>query len=299
MAGRFCALCTKTVPAVPGTIIHVTRNFFLPGRCGAAVLTAATLIISGCVTIPRASTSAPAQRREVTVAVSANARPLFEALRSGFQQNTGVATVVTYGASGAIFAQIHNGAPFDVFFSADSDFPHRLEQAGLTEPGSLAVYALGRLAVWVPRVSLLDLDRVGMGVLADPRVRRVVIANPDLAPYGSAAIAAMRNAGVYETAGRKLVLGESAAQAAQFLQSGSADAGIIPLSLALTPEMQAAGRYAEVPSRLYPPIEQAVVILRRAGNNEAARLLLDYLRSPEGADRLRRSGYAIPAAAAP
>lgn len=233
------------------------------------------------------------------MAVSANARPLFEALLPGFQQNTGVATVVTYGASGTIFAQILNGAPFDVFFSADADFPHRLEQAGLAEPGSRAVYALGRLAIWVPRASLLDPDRVGMGVLADAVVHRVAIANPDLAPYGSAAIVAMRNAGVYETAKPKLVLGENVAQAAQFLHSGSADAGIIPLSLALTPEMHAAGRYAEVPSSLYPPIEQAVVILRRAGNNEAARLLVSYVRSANGAELLRRSGYAIPAAAAP
>lgn len=254
----------------------------------------------GCTHNPVvASISLTASRpREIRVAVSANARPLFERLLPEFQRRTGIAPVASYAASGTIFAQIQNGAPFDIFFSADSEFLQRLDQAGLAEPGTLTIYAFGKLAVWTPTSSIVDPAHAGIAALQDPAVRRVAIANPELAPYGSAAVAALRGAGVYEAVRPKLVVAENVAQAAQFVQSAAADAGVIALSLALTPEMQAAGRFVEVPAGLYPPIEQAVVVLKRSTNKEDARLLLDYIRSNDGAGLLRRSGFGVPPGAA-
>ena len=153
--------------------------------------------------------------------------------------------------------------------------------------------------MWVPTASPVDLERTGIAALGGRDVRWVAIANPELAPYGSAAVAALRGSGVYEAVRPKLVVAENVAQAAQFAQSGAADAGVIALSLALTPEMRAAGRFVEVPAGLYPAIEQAAVVLKRSNNKGDARLLLDFVRSHEGAGLLRRSGFGVPPGVAP
>ena len=162
-----------------------------------------------------------------------------------------IEVTMTYGSSGNFFSQISNGAPFDLFFSADVDYPRRLAEAGLGPKDGVFLYAVGRIVVWVPAASRIPVER-GIQVLASPDVRKIAIANPRHAPYGRAAEAALRAAGVYEAVKGKLVLGENVAQTAQFVQSGAADAGIIALALALAPALAKEGRYFEVPLETYP-----------------------------------------------
>ncbi len=208
------------------------------------------------------------------------------------RSTAGVAVAVTAGASGAFFAQLRSGAPFDVFFSADRDYPRRLVEAGLA-PGGEVVYAIGLLAVWTPAGSPLDLAGRGLAALADPAARRIAIANPALAPYGRAAEAALRSSGVYEAVKDRLVLGESVGQAAQFARSGAADAALLPLSLARGPELSG-GRAWTVPAAAHPPIAQSAVVLRDAREPALAAAFLRFATGPGGRAVLARHGYALP-----
>lgn len=201
---------------------------------------------------------------------------------------------VTYGSSGTFFAQLVNGAPFDLFMSADTDYPKQLALRGLTLPGSEFTYAVGRLAVWVPAASLLDVEKNGLQVLVDPHVMHVSIANPATAPYGRAAEAAMRQAAVYDRVKPKLVLGENVAQALQFVQSGSADVGVVALSLAIAPTVKDSGRFWIVPLEMYPRMEQGGVILRSAARADAARAVRAFLVGDEGRSILKRCGFFLP-----
>ena len=200
----------------------------------------------------------------------------------------------TYGSSGTLFAQLDNGAPFDIFFSADVKFPRQLIARGKGEADSLFLYAIGHLVVWVPKDSPLDVAQLGIKTLLDPGVRKIAIANPEVAPYGAAAVAALKKLGVHEAVSGRLVLGENVAQAAQFVQSGAAEAGVISLSLALAPKMKDAGCWWEVPAEAFPKLEQAAVIRTGAANRKGAALLREFLRAPTGRDILRRYGFALP-----
>ena len=237
--------------------------------------------------------SFPAGAGELKVAAAADLTFAFNDLAARFQTQTGNRVNLAYGSSGNFFAQIQNGAPFDLFFSADVGYPQKLEAAGLAEPGTLYQYANGRLVIWTPNASKLDLSR-GLAALLDPRIGKVAIANPQHAPYGSAAVAAMRHAGVYDQIKDKLVLGENISQTAQFVQSGNADAGIIALSLALAPAMKGSGRYVEVPAADYPPLIQAGVILKSSRNKAMAKQLLKFLKEPETVALMERYGFVIP-----
>jgi molybdate transport system substrate-binding protein len=201
---------------------------------------------------------------------------------------------VTYGSSGVLYSQIDNGAPFDLFLSADVKFPRQLIEQGKAEKDSLFLYAIGHVVVWVPKGSKLEITQLGAKALLDPTVRKVSIANPDVAPYGAAALAALKSLGLHESLKSKLVLGENVAQAAQFIEAGAADAGLISLSLALSPKMKDAGRYWEVPKDAYPKLEQAGVIRRGAVNAAGAKQLKEYIRSPAGRAVLQRYGFALP-----
>jgi molybdate transport system substrate-binding protein len=197
-----------------------------------------------------------------------------------------------YGSSGNFFQQIQNGAPFDLFFSANLDYARKLETAGLTEPGTLFEYATGKIVVWVPSASRVDLT-AGLRVLMDPTIRKIAIANPEHAPYGQAAVAAMKRENVYEGVASKFVMGENISQAASFVLSGSADAGILALSLALAPNMKEKGRYVEVPAADYPPIEQGCVLLKSSQKKDAARAFLDFMKTPAVAELLRVYGFGV------
>src|SRR4029450_2519889 len=173
-------------------------------------------------------------------AAASDLQSALPAIAARFEKNAGGKVTLTFGSSGNFFAQIQNGAPFDVYLSADVDYPKRLEDVGLAEPGSRYEYARGRLVLWARRDAGIDVSR-GLSILADSRVRRIAIANPDHAPYGRAAVAALRADGLYDRVRSKLVVGENISQAAQFAESGSADAGLIALSLALSPALKNAG----------------------------------------------------------
>src|SRR5262249_51768167 len=155
-----------------------------------------------------------------------------------FQQQTGTKIDVTYGSSGNFYSQIQNGAPFDLFFSADIEYPTKLAAAGIADRTTLYKYAIGRIVIWTPPDAKLDGAREAWKTLSNDFVQKIAIANPQHAPYGRAAVAAMQNAKLYDEVKSKLVFGENISQAAQFVQSGSAQAGILALSLAMSPAMK-------------------------------------------------------------
>ena len=208
--------------------------------------------------------------------------------------NPSMAVAPTYGSSGNFLAQIKEGAPFDVFFSADAEYPRELEKAGLAESGSTQLYGIGQIVVWVPTDSTLDVQKRGLEALTDPSVGTVAIANPEHAPYGRAAVAALKAAGVYDEVQPKLVLGENVSQAAQFVESGNADAGVIALSLAVAAPLVDKGRYAVVPIESYPRLEQGAVVLGSAVDPKAARSFLDFVLGSAGREVLDRYGFLLP-----
>jgi len=241
-----------------------------------------------------AAAAPPAPAREVRVAAAADLKFALEEIVREFREvHPDIAVEVAYGSSGNFTAQIESGAPFDLFLSADVEYVRQLSAQGLTVPGSDFVYAVGRLVLWLPRSSVLDGSR-GLAVLRDPAARRIAIANPRHAPYGRAAVAALRALGVYADVQPKLVLGDNVAQAAQFVESGAADAGIIALSLALAPALASEGRYFEVPASAYPRLEQGGAILKAAKDPEAARALRDFVREARGRAVLERWGFLAP-----
>jgi len=240
-----------------------------------------------------ASTSLRAQGERLQVAAAADLKFAMAELASGFESSTGISVGITTGASGNFFAQIQSGAPFDLFFSADMTYPKKLEAAGFAEPGTLSAYALGRIVIWAPASTRVDVGKQGWSALLDSRVRKIAVANTELAPYGRAAGSALRKAGIYEQVKPKLVYGENISQAAQFVQSGNAQAGILALSLALSPGMKD-GKVWEIPAEMHPPIEQGAVVLRAAKNKPAALAFMHFVNSAEGRAILEKHGFAMP-----
>ena len=233
--------------------------------------------------------------QEITVAAAADLSSALPEIVAKYKNKTGQDVRLTFGASGNLTTQIRNGAPFDVFFSADEEYPKQLIAAGLAEENTLYRYAIGRLVLWVTNDSPLDLTKLGMLSLLDPSVKKISIANPEHAPYGRAAEAALRHFQVYDQISSKLVLGENISQAAQFVESGNAQAGLVALSHALAPAMKSKGRYWTVPLDAYPTLNQAAVVLSHSKQQEAARKFLDFLRSPEAASLLADYGFSLPA----
>ncbi len=244
-----------------------------------------------------AQTGLDAQGPDIRVAAAADLKFAMDDLAAQYRKQTGSTLDVTYGSSGNFFSQIKNGAPFDLFFSADIDYPRKLEAEGLGEPGTLYQYAVGRIVIWMPAGSKVDLASQGWNALLDGSVQKIAIANPEHAPYGRAAMAALKRAGIYEQASSKLVYGENISQAAQFVQSGNAQAGIVAMSLALSPGMQDGKRW-EIPAEMYPPVEQGAIVLKSAKNKAAARAFLDLVKSDAGRATLAKYGFTFPASAA-
>ncbi len=236
-----------------------------------------------------------AARGDVVVAAAADLKFALDEIIARFRSRRPEITVTaSYGSSGNFYAQLSNRAPFDLFFSADREFVSRLVAQELTLPGSEFLYAIGRIVVWAPRSSPLDLEQHGIAVLKDPAVRRIAIANPRHAPYGRAAEAAMRSLGVYAAVKNKLVRGENVAQAAQFVQTGGAEVGIIALSLAVAPSLREEGKYWSVPLEAYPRMEQGGVILRWARDPAAARAFREFVLGPSGREVLKTYGFGLP-----
>lgn len=241
---------------------------------------------------------APAWAAEQTlfVAAASDLKFAMDELAADFQRRQpGISVRVSYGSSGNFFAQLSQQAPFELFFSADAEYPRRLEAEQCGLPGSFFIYAVGRVVVWVPRSAGVDLMKLGVKALLAPGIQKVAIANPRHAPYGRAAEAALRHFGIYDAVQPKLVLGENVAQAAHFAQTGAADAAIIAYSLARASAMQADGRFWEVPLDAYPRLEQGGLILKWAKDPAAARSFREHVLSAEGRAILKRWGFFLPA----
>jgi molybdate transport system substrate-binding protein len=234
-----------------------------------------------------------ARAQTVKVAAAADLKFAMDELATEFEKGSGAKLDVAYGSSGNFLTQIRNGAPFDLFFSADSEYPKKLEGVGLAEPGTLREYAVGHIVIWTPRDSGIDAAKAGWQSLLDQRVKKIAIANPDHAPYGRAALAALKKAGIYEQVKDKLVYGENISQAAEFVQSGNAQAGIIALSLAVSPAIKNGNRW-EIPADSYLAIKQAAVMLKASKNKAAARRFLDFVSGPQGLEILQRYGFTVP-----
>jgi molybdate transport system substrate-binding protein len=247
------------------------------------------LSLTGCSS-PRSSTD-----HEVRIAAAADLKfALEEAIAEFRGSHSDIQLKVSYGSSGSFYTQLSNGAPFDLFLSADMDYPRRLIAEGLADKATEFVYAVGHLVLWVPKESPLDLDKLGMNAAADPSVKKLAIANPRFAPYGRAADAALKKLGLYDQVKDRLVFGENIAQTAQYVETGAADAGLIALSLALAPSLRDKGRYIEVPLDAYPKLEQGGVILNGAADRQAAQAVRDFLASVEGKAVLKRYGFSLP-----
>jgi molybdate transport system substrate-binding protein len=234
----------------------------------------------------------PVAAQEITVAAAADLQSAMQDVAARFQKETGRTVKLIYGSSGNFFQQIQNGAPFDMFFSANLDYPKQLESAGLTAPGSYYQYARGKIVIWVPNDSKIDLH-TGLKALLDQTVKKIAIANPLHAPYGQAAVSAMQKEGIYQKVKGKFVLGENISQTASFIMSGSADIGVVALALALSPNMKDKGRYSEIPADEYPPIDQACVILSSSRDKALAQQFLSYIKGAEVAQLLAAYGFDV------
>ena len=231
---------------------------------------------------------------KLTVAAAANLQAAMKELKSDFEQQNHTNLEVVFGASGNFTTQIENGAPFDVFLSADMEFPQRLVAEHLADPATLYSYAVGRLVLWAPSGTKLDLNRLGMQAVLDPGVTKLAIANPRTAPYGRAAVEALRHFNLYDRVASKFVTGENVSQTAQFVQSGNAQLGFVPLSLVIAAQDNAKGVYVDVPSDSYASIEQGAVILAKAHDRGTAEQFLAFLKQPRAKQILQKYGYSEP-----
>ncbi len=229
------------------------------------------------------------------IAAAADLKFALDELVADFKKHhAGIDIKVTPGASGSLFAQISNRAPFDLFLSADVEYPNKLVEQGLGIKETAFTYAVGHLVLWVPNSSPLDLAKLGMKALLDPAAKKIALANPKHAPYGRAAEAALKKLELYEQVEAKLVFGEDVRQAAQFVESGAANIGLLPLSLAMAPVMRDKGRFIEVPLDAYTPLQQGGVVLPWAQDRAAAEAFRDFMIGAEGKTLLRRYGFVVP-----
>lgn len=215
------------------------------------------------------------QKQKMLIAAAADLKFALDSVITVFKQDHPQAQVdVTYGSSGKLFEQISNGAPFDLFFSADIQYPQQLKQKGLVA-SEVNSYGTGRIVLWSKKT---DPNKAGMNTLLEADIIKIAVANPVHAPYGKRAEEALRYYKLYDKVKSQLVLGENISQTAQFVSSGAADAGIIALSLALSPAMQKErGKYYLIPDSSHKPLEQGFVITRHGKDNPLVRSFQQYI----------------------
>jgi molybdate transport system substrate-binding protein len=243
-------------------------------------------------------TEQQAAPQELNIAAAADLQFAMADLAAEFRRShPAVEPKITYGSSGNFYSQISNGAPFDLFFSADASYPKQLADHSLTVKDSEFTYGVGRIVLWVPNGSKFDPAKQGLSGLLDPSIQRVAIANPQHAPYGRAAQAALKTHKIWDELQPKLVQGADIAQAAQFVQSGAADAGIIALSLALSPRMKESGSYMVIPVSDYPTMNQVCVVLSQAKHPAAADAFRQFVMTGKGRSILSQYGFSLPSEA--
>lgn len=237
--------------------------------------------------------AAPLLSQELTVAAAADLRPALEEISAKFKAESGITLRVSYGSSGNFFQQLQNGAPFDVFLSANVDYPKKLEQAGLVASGTYYEFARGRIVLMVLYSSKIDLTE-GLHALLTPAVKKIAIANPSHAPYGQAAVAAIKSMGIYDWVAPHLVMGENISEAASFVLSGAADAGIVAKSLALSPAAAKRIKFADIPAKDYPPLLQAMVVMKSSKNRPTATRFARFIQSDAAKRVLTEYGFELP-----
>lgn len=230
---------------------------------------------------------------EITVAAAADLKWAMEDVSKAYMKDHPDDRInVIYGSSGKFFAQLQNGAPFDIYFSADIAYPRELAAKGLTA-SEVKLYAVGRIVLWSPK---LDASKMTLASLADPKFQHISIANPKHAPYGKRAEEALKATGIWAQVESRLVYGENIAQAAQFVQTGNVEVGIIALSLALSPKLAESGGYYLIPDKLHEPLEQGFAITQRAANNPLAKRFADFMSGQPARAIMTRYGFVLPAA---
>ena len=232
---------------------------------------------------------------KITVAAAADLKFAMDEIVATFQRSNSADQVdVIYGSSGKFHAQIQQGAPYDLYFSADIAFPRALAKAGFAA-SEVKPYAVGRIVLWS---ATLDARQMTLASLTDARIARVAIANPKHAPYGKRAEEALRAAGLWDKVEPKLVYGENIAHTAQFVRTGNAQVGVIALALALNPELASKGGYWLIPDHLHAPLEQGFVITKRAESNALAQQFADYMGSKAARAVMAKYGFVLPGEAA-
>ena len=234
------------------------------------------------------SAQRPQSANRLRIAAAADLQPLLPALLTQFQQQTGVHAEASYQSSATLATQIIDGAPFDLFLAADLSFPQRVIDAGRAEEPQPIPYARGTLVLWTRNDS--GLSALSLDTLRSPAVKTIAIANPDHAPYGRAAQAALQHAGLYDSLRPKLVVAENIAQAAQYADSGNAQLGFVSLTSALTSRLRASGHFIRVPAEDYPPILQGAIVVRGSSASSAAHRFLDFLTQPATRQTLTTQG---------
>lgn len=232
-----------------------------------------------------------AHAEKATIAAAADLKFAMDDIVAAFKTfSPGDEIDVIYGSSGKFHTQIRQGAPYDLYFSADIAFVRELVGSGFAA-SAVKPYAVGRIVLWS---TSQDATKMTLDSLGDPRITRIAIANPKHAPYGKRAEEALRTSGLWERLEPKLVFGENIAHTAQFVQSGNAQAGIIALALAMSPELASKGGYSLIPDTLHTPLEQGFIITKRAAGNTAARRFADFMGGNAARAVMGRYGFALP-----
>lgn len=228
---------------------------------------------------------------KITIAAAADLKYAMDEIVAGFRKGQPTHEIdVVYGSSGKFHTQIRQGAPYDLFFSADINFPRELARQGLAA-GEVRPYAVGRIVLWSAG---MDATKMTLASLVDPKITRIAIANPKHAPYGKRAEEALRASGVWEKLQPKLVFGENIAQTAQYVQSGNAQIGILALSLVINPELSKQGGYYLIPEKLHTPLEQGYVITKPGADKQLARQFADFMGSKQARGIMTKYGFVLP-----
>ena len=283
--GMAVILCIALTAAGCGTKPDVAKPQGPPGAGGDVAMPA----------VAPAKTDKPQGNGQLRIAAASDLKFALEDIVKAFHRlHANAQVTVTHGSSGSFFAQLSNKAPFDLFLSADVEYARRLVEQGHGSPGSAFPYARGHIVLWTLKDSPHDVAHAGFGPLGDKEVKSIAVANPKTAPYGRAAIEALKSLGVYEAVEGKLVYGDSVAHAAQLVESGAADVGIIALSLAVSPTLRERGKFWQIPAQAYQPIIQGGAIMSWAEDAAIATEFRDFLLSGQGMSILKVYGFDTP-----
>lgn len=264
----------------PPNVLKPSRRAFLAVLCGAALISLVGARVASAA-------------ESVSIAAAADLTYCLEDINAAFKKaHPGAELKVSTGSSGNFATQIKNGAPFEVFLSADASFPRELIKAGLADENSFSIYAVGKIVLWTSTPDKVDVTK-GFDVLKDPNgpVKKLAVANPDHAPYGRAAKEALAHEKLWDAVQPRVVLGENIAQTAQFVETGNADAGLVALSLVLSPKLSKVGKWWEVPVDTYNKLEQGVILTKAGANNALAKAYVEFLKTDEARVIFDRYGF--------